>query len=119
MLATQRDHWLDTPGRLVRAARHYEGATQNIIRRAVMSAHEFVHTKRHATAPLDHSKWAVVRACARMDLAGGWTDTPPVTYEHGGRVVNVALRVDGEYPISARARSIQDPVLKLVLLGMA
>ena len=29
-------------------------------------------------------------------MAGGWSDTPPVTYEHGGAVVNVAVTIDGK-----------------------
>ena len=33
---------------------------------------------------------------ARADLAGGWTDTPPVTYEHGGSVLNVAIKLNGK-----------------------
>ena len=33
---------------------------------------------------------------ARVDLAGGWSDTPPITYEHGGVVVNAAVKIDGK-----------------------
>ena len=32
----------------------------------------------------------------RVDVAGGWSDTPPITYEHGGAVLNVAITVDGQ-----------------------
>ena len=41
---------------------------------------------------------AVVSVCSfvvctvRIDLAGGWSDTPPVCYEHGGRVATLAIR---------------------------
>lgn len=35
----------------------------------------------------------VARCPARVDLAGGWTDTPPICYELGGRVVGMALQV--------------------------
>jgi fucokinase len=27
-----------------------------------------------------------VKAPARVDIAGGWSDTPPISYEHGGYV---------------------------------
>jgi len=37
-LAKERDHWLNSPDKLVRAARHYEGAAQILIRQAVMTA---------------------------------------------------------------------------------
>lgn len=35
----------------------------------------------------------------RLDLYGGWTDTPPVCFEHGGSVFNVALNIEGELPL--------------------
>ncbi|OQR68382.1 L-fucose kinase-like, partial [Tropilaelaps mercedesae] len=48
--------------------------------------------------------WVEARCPARIDLYGGWTDTPPVCYEMGGSVVNMAVLVDGLHPISAKAR---------------
>lgn len=50
-------------------------------------------------------------------LAGGWSDTPPITYEHGGAVVDVAVLVDGCRPIGARVRRIAQPELRLVSLS--
>lgn len=44
----------------------------------------------------DFDEWFVVECPARADLSGGWSDTPPITYEHGGAVCNVALKVDGQ-----------------------
>lgn len=46
-------------------------------------------------------------------LAGGWSDTPPITYEHGGAVVDVAVLVDGCWPIGVRVRRIERPELRL------
>lgn len=37
-----------------------------------------------------------VTAPARVDLAGGWTDTPPQAYEWGGAVVTLALTINNE-----------------------
>ena len=37
---------------------------------------------------------------ARVDISGGWTDTPPQSYEWGGVVVTLALTVDGEVMVS-------------------
>ena len=41
--------------------------------------------------------WVTATSPIRADLAGGWTDTPPITYElkDGGMVVNVAIKLDG------------------------
>ena len=38
----------------------------------------------------------------RMDLSGGWTDTPPFCLYDGGAVVNVAVNLDGRPPLSCR-----------------
>ena len=59
-----------------------------------------------ATLPPKAGAWVTARAPARIDLAGGWTDTPPICYEAGGRVVNLAVTVGGRRPIGARARRL-------------
>jgi galactokinase/mevalonate kinase-like predicted kinase len=50
----------------------------------------------------DQIVWA--RAPVRLDLAGGWTDTPPYTLRHGGRVVNLAVNLNGQPPIQVFCR---------------
>lgn len=45
----------------------------------------------------------------RMDLAGGWSDTPPYCLEFGGSVVNIAVDINGEPPIQVFARSPKEP----------
>ena len=35
----------------------------------------------------------------RIDLAGGWTDTPPFSLYSGGNVVNVAVELNGQPPL--------------------
>lgn len=49
-----------------------------------------------------------------LDVSGGWSDTPPIAFEHGGSVTNIAVKVDGRRPIGARARCIIEPRLLLV-----
>lgn len=44
------------------------------------------------------------RIPARLDLAGGWTDTPPFALEHGGAVLNAAVHLNGQPPIQVYAR---------------
>ncbi|NWS47635.1 FUK kinase, partial [Probosciger aterrimus] len=114
-LAAERQKWMSRPALLVRAARHYEGAEQILVRQAVMSSCQFVTVGQAELPPLGH--WVQVVCPARLDLSGGWSDTPPITYEHGGAVVDVAVLVDGCWPIGARVRRIGEPVLRLVSLG--
>jgi galactokinase/mevalonate kinase-like predicted kinase len=44
------------------------------------------------------------RSPARLDLAGGWADTPPYCFLKGGRVVNIAVELNGQPPIQAFVR---------------
>nr|XP_046249077.1 L-fucose kinase isoform X2 [Scatophagus argus] len=111
-LAAQRDRWLGRPDLLVRAARHYEGAGQVLLRRAVMSSQRFISISQGEIPPIE--EWQEVECPARLDLAGGWSDTPPIAFEHGGSVTNIAVKVDGKRPIGARARRIREPRLLLV-----
>lgn len=110
-LAQQRAAWMawETPELLMRAVRHYERAAQVMVSLSVLTAQRHVAAAPppppSARAPL--GSWVVVDLPARMDFAGGWTDTPPITFERGGCVVNIALLIDGKKPITARARRIE------------
>eukprot|EP00928_Gymnodinium_smaydae_P004775 TRINITY_DN1162_c0_g1_i1.p1 TRINITY_DN1162_c0_g1~~TRINITY_DN1162_c0_g1_i1.p1 ORF type:complete len:1182 (+),score=285.74 TRINITY_DN1162_c0_g1_i1:147-3692(+) len=109
-----RTLWLkDGPVALIRAARHYEAAAQVLIQGATATASAFIKIAP-APAQLGAPMEVVVEAPARFDLAGGWTDTPPICYERGGAVTNIALRVDGCRPIGARAERLPGQ-LELVL----
>jgi len=50
----------------------------------------------------DQIVWA--RSPLRLDLAGGWSDTPPYTMRFGGRVVNVAVDLNGQPPVQVFCR---------------
>lgn len=39
------------------------------------------------------------RSPVRIDLAGGWTDTPPYSLMEGGSVVNLAIELNGQPPL--------------------
>ncbi|XP_077452210.1 L-fucose kinase isoform X2 [Stigmatopora argus] len=112
-LAAERARWLGRPDLLVRASRHYEGAAQTLLRRAVMRSREFAGVGRGEELP-PLGCWHQVDCPARIDLAGGWSDTPPMAFERGGCVTNVAVKVDGRRPIGARARRVPRPRLLLL-----
>ncbi|XP_068812257.1 L-fucose kinase isoform X2 [Struthio camelus] len=114
-LAAERKKWMSRPALLVRAARHYEGAEQILVRQAVMSSCQFVTVGQAEPPPL--GCWVRVTCPARLDLSGGWSDTPPITYEHGGAVVDVAVLVDGRRPIGAQVRRIGEPELRLAYVS--
>ena len=60
------------------------------------------------------------RSPVRLDLAGGWTDTPPYCIEHGGRVLNVAVDLNGQPPIQVFAKMCERPelVVRSIDLGV-
>ncbi len=53
------------------------------------------------------------RAPARIDFAGGWSDTPPYALEYGGCVANAAIDLNGQPPIQAYARVTERPVIRI------
>jgi hypothetical protein len=53
------------------------------------------------------------RAPARLDLAGGWSDTPPYSLEHGGCVVNAAIDLNGQPPIHCYGRVIPELLIRI------
>ena len=53
------------------------------------------------------------RGPARIELGGGWTDTPPYTLEFGGDVANVAVNLNGQPPIHCYCRVTEEPVIRL------
>ena len=46
--------------------------------------------------PTPLNKWVTAECPARIDISGGWSDTPPITYEHGGAVTIVSILVNGK-----------------------
>jgi galactokinase/mevalonate kinase-like predicted kinase len=65
----------------------------------------------HNALRSDETIWG--RAPARLELGGGWTDTPPYTLEFGGSVINAAVNLNGQPPIHCYGRVISRPVIRL------
>lgn len=60
----------------------------------------------------------VAESPVRIDLAGGWSDTPPICHEAGGMVVNAAISLNSRSPIRAAVRLIDEPVIRIVSLDL-
>ncbi|WP_167607535.1 bifunctional fucokinase/fucose-1-phosphate guanylyltransferase [Maribellus sediminis] len=65
----------------------------------------------------DQIAWG--RSPVRLDLAGGWSDTPPNCFLYGGKVVNVAVELNGQPPLHCYIRGNTEPkiVLRSIDLG--
>ena len=64
----------------------------------------------------DQIVWS--RSPVRIDLAGGWTDTPPYSLYAGGSVVNIAIELNGQQPLQVYLKPSADFELVLRSIDM-
>jgi len=118
MLRREEKVWLSSLGLSLgseRSARAWgnrarQAAFEHLGKAIVRSGHERVEPPKNALRE-DEIVWG--RAPARLDLGGGWTDTPPYSLERGGCVINAAVNLNGQAPIQAYARVIPDPEIRI------
>lgn len=106
-------HCLSTPaGRGVRdwGDRMCELAFERLQESILESSLSTTERPRNSLRP-DETIWG--RCPARIEFAGGWTDTPPYTLEYGGDVANVAINLNGQPPIHCYCRLLEEPVIRL------
>lgn len=65
----------------------------------------------------DQIVWS--RSPVRIDLAGGWTDTPPYCLYSGGNVVNIAIELNGQPPLQVYVKPSKEykVILRSIDLG--
>lgn len=65
----------------------------------------------------DQIVWS--RSPVRIDIAGGWTDTPPFCLLEGGNVVNMAIELNGQPPLQAYVKPSKEYkiILRSIDLG--
>ena len=104
-LASSPDPWLPLRGypalTVATRSRRWEDRAFSALARLVRAHTPIDIQRRGSERALQHP--AIVRAPARIDFGGGWTDTPPFSLERGGTVLNAAIELWGENPIVARA----------------
>lgn len=64
----------------------------------------------------DQIVWA--RSPVRIDLAGGWSDTPPYCLMEGGQVVNMAINLNGQQPLQCFVKPSAEPRIVLRSIDM-
>lgn len=55
---------------------------------------------------LDQIVWG--RSAVRIDVAGGWTDTPPHCLFRGGSVVNLSINLNGQQPLQVYVKPCRE-----------
>lgn len=48
------------------------------------------------------------RSPVRIDISGGWTDTPPYCLMEGGNVINLAIELNGQPPLQAYVKPCRE-----------
>lgn len=59
------------------------------------------------------------RSPVRIDIAGGWTDTPPYCLMEGGNVINLAIELNGQPPLQTYVKPCKEHhiILRSIDLG--
>lgn len=87
------------------------------LRKGLIETMEAQKQTPHLNVYRDQIVWG--RSPVRIDLAGGWTDTPPYCIYAGGDVVNVAIELNGQPPLQVYIKPAADYriVLRSIDLG--
>lgn len=74
-----------------------EQAAFSLLREGLLADLYERKSRPHLNVYSDQIVWG--RSPVRIDMAGGWTDTPPYALFAGGNVVNVAIELNGQPPL--------------------
>ena len=93
-----------------------------LLREGICEAEPFDKLRDRAAEPRlsvadDQIVWG--RSPVRIDIAGGWTDTPPYCLMEGGSVINLAIELNGQPPLQTYVKPSKEPriVLRSIDLG--
>ena len=91
---------------LVLNDKKYENESFVILREVLLNPIKSRKVLPSCSVYSDQIVWS--RSPVRIDLAGGWTDTPPYSLLNGGDVVTVALELNGQPPLQAYVRPVRE-----------
>jgi galactokinase/mevalonate kinase-like predicted kinase len=94
----------------------WQAAGRHRLQKALVASHQISLARPRRM--LAEGQVAHARSPVRLDLAGGWTDTPPYCLEHGGAVLNVAVLLNGQPPIHVFVRPLAEPCFRLRSLDL-
>lgn len=96
----------ESEGRAFRLLR--EGLTQTVLAQ-----------KQHPRLSVYSDQIVWGRSPVRIDIAGGWTDTPPFCLMEGGNVINLAIELNGQPPLQTYVKPCRDHhiILRSIDLG--
>ncbi|MHC4116778.1 MAG: fucose pyrophosphorylase domain-containing protein [Planctomycetota bacterium] len=123
LLSPAENEWLSSLGLGVKSelsilewARAAQRGAFEALENAIVAGGSVGEIRPRSVLRSDEIVWG--RAPARLDVGGGWTDTPPYSLEYGGCVVNAAVNLNGQPPIQAYARVIDEPVVRIASIDL-
>jgi galactokinase/mevalonate kinase-like predicted kinase len=81
-------------------------------------ATSFATAEKPRTAVIQHDQVVWVTTPVRLDFSGGWSDTPPISTEVGGAVVNAAVTLNGQYPVQVMAKLNTEGAIRLASIDL-
>ena len=95
----------------------YERRAFGLMREGLTAAALAKKQQPHLSVYSDQIVWG--RSPVRIDLAGGWTDTPPYCLNEGGNVVNIAIELNGQPPLQVYVKPCKEYkiILRSIDLG--
>ena len=99
------------------AFQEYENKAFGLMREGLTEAALAKKQQPRLDVYADQIVWG--RSPVRIDLAGGWTDTPPYCLNEGGNVVNIAIELNGQPPLQVYIKPSKEYriVLRSIDLG--
>lgn len=99
------------------AYREYESEAFRLMRDGLTASALAKKQQPHLSVYSDQIVWG--RSPVRIDLAGGWTDTPPYCLSEGGNVVNIAIELNGQPPLQVYVKPSREYkiILRSIDLG--
>ncbi|HVF10604.1 MAG TPA: L-fucokinase, partial [Abditibacteriaceae bacterium] len=120
--SAQKSRFFRSPGiqRLaampIQSADDFQRAALQAVASSLESTVELAVEPRAAAILEDQAVW--VTAPARLDFAGGWSDTPPLCLERGGTVLNAAVTLNRQYPVQVVAKLNDEGCIRLTSIDL-
>ncbi len=84
----------------------YEERAFGMMRELLAGAGRAARQTPRLSVYADQIVWG--RSPVRIDLAGGWTDTPPYSLMEGGSVVNLSVELNGQPPLQVYVKPCRE-----------
>ena len=93
-----------------------EAEAFSLLRRGLMADMLERRSRPRMNVYSDQIVWG--RSPVRIDMAGGWTDTPPYSLYAGGNVVNIAIELNGQQPLQVYVKPARERQIVLRSIDM-